>query len=156
MDRRDIGSWLQGPGSALQGSDDFVYPGSRLGMPQSGPGSLARFGRRLVAISIDWFSAMLLTSLFAPDLASGSNEFQLLTLAIFTGQTVVLLGLTGSTFGYRLVGLELRTLGQQRVSPLTCLLRQLILILVVPVLIWDRDGRSLLDRWLGLIILRAR
>jgi uncharacterized RDD family membrane protein YckC len=156
MDRRDIGSWLQGPSSLLQNEGEFVYPGSRLGLPQTGVGSLARFGRRLIAVFIDWFSAMFLTSLFAPELASGSNDFQLLTLAIFTGQTAMLLGLSGSTFGYRLVGLGLRTLEQQRVSPGICVLRQLLLILVVPVLIWDRDGRSLLDRWLGLVVLRVR
>jgi len=53
VNRKDIGSWIEGPrASARRG--DGGYPGSRLGMPERGPGSVARFGRRLVGILIDW------------------------------------------------------------------------------------------------------
>ena len=48
VDRRDVASWLEGPG-AQRPDADTDYPGRRLGMPQQGAGSLARFGRRLVA-----------------------------------------------------------------------------------------------------------
>src|SRR6478752_714512 len=30
------------------------YPGERLGLPQHGPGSIARFGRRSAALFVDW------------------------------------------------------------------------------------------------------
>ena len=49
---RAIGSWLSGPepdsGSPDQAPND--YPGQRLGLPQTGPGSLARMGRRFAAL----------------------------------------------------------------------------------------------------------
>jgi len=52
-----FGSWLSGPppvepGAADQRPND--YPGQRLGLPPSGPQSLARMGRRIGALSIDW------------------------------------------------------------------------------------------------------
>src|ERR1700755_2622158 len=59
-------SWLSGPppvepGSADQGPND--YPGQRLGLPQSGPRSLARMGRRFAAPPVDWLIAYGLAAL---------------------------------------------------------------------------------------------
>ena len=42
-------------GQPRQGPND--YPGQRLGLPEPGPGSLARLGRRIGALMIDWFIA---------------------------------------------------------------------------------------------------
>src|SRR6478735_3477073 len=48
---REIASWLSGPEPGYESGD---YPGQRLGMPEHGPGSIARFGRRSAALLIDW------------------------------------------------------------------------------------------------------
>ena len=40
-----------------------AYPGERLGLPESGPGSLAPMGRRLAALMIDWLIAYGLAAL---------------------------------------------------------------------------------------------
>lgn len=48
-----LGSWLSGPGSERP-VDDSTYPGKALGLPETGPGSLARFGRRFSALLVDW------------------------------------------------------------------------------------------------------
>ncbi len=57
---RTFGSWLSGPppseAGIAQGPDD--YPGQRLGLPQDGPRSLARIGRRVAALLIDWLIAL--------------------------------------------------------------------------------------------------
>ena len=63
---RAIGSWLSGPppvepGNPDQGPND--YPGQRLGLPQSGPRSLARMGRRIAALFVDWLIAYGLAAL---------------------------------------------------------------------------------------------
>ena len=50
-ERRWAGSWLSGSASAGTESE---YPGQRLGLPESGPGSVAGIGRRLGALVIDW------------------------------------------------------------------------------------------------------
>ena len=59
---RASGSWLSGsePGSESGPND---YPGQRLGLPESGPGSIAGFGRRIAALLIDWFIAYGLVGL---------------------------------------------------------------------------------------------
>ena len=56
----EIGSWLSGPESAGTGDG---YPGQRLGLPAVGSGSLARMGRRLAALMVDWLIAVGLTGL---------------------------------------------------------------------------------------------
>ena len=59
---RPTGSWLSGSEAGSDaGPDD--YPGQRLGLPEHGPGSIARFGRRLAALLIDWFIAYGLVGL---------------------------------------------------------------------------------------------
>ena len=40
-----------------------AYPGQPLGLPEHGPGSLARMGRRLVALLVDWLLAYGLAAL---------------------------------------------------------------------------------------------
>ena len=49
---RSVSSWLSGPEPA--DSVDNTYPGQALGLPQTGPRSLARTGRRLAALCVDW------------------------------------------------------------------------------------------------------
>ena len=39
---------------------DFGYRGERLGLPEEGPGSIARPGRRFAALFIDWALCMLI------------------------------------------------------------------------------------------------
>ena len=63
VDRRDVASWLEGPNAQRPGAETD-YPGRRLGMPEAGPGSVGRFGRRLVAILIDWTLCQLIAYAF--------------------------------------------------------------------------------------------
>ena len=46
---RSVSSWMSGPESVGFGSEQN-YPGQALGLPESGPGALARTGRRLAAL----------------------------------------------------------------------------------------------------------
>ena len=43
---------------------DNSYPGERLGMPAVGSGSVARPGRRIAALAIDWAAAVLISIAF--------------------------------------------------------------------------------------------
>ena len=62
MDNRQaIGSWLSGPRAAAEEDGvDFGYRGERLGLPEEGPGSIARPGRRLGALAVDWGLCLLI------------------------------------------------------------------------------------------------
>ena len=100
-DRDAIGSWLGGPGSLTRDLHDF--PGRRLGLPQTGAGSVARFGRRFAALSIDWALSLLI----ARGLLDG-NEWG--TLAVFTTANVLLVATAGQSVGHRILKLRVTRL----------------------------------------------
>ena len=91
-----------------------VYPGERLGIPRDGSGSVARPGRRIVALLIDWGSAMLITLLFA---SYNSFTYTWLTPVVFLVLQVVFIPTIGGSIGHRLLGL-----GSHAQSPRTPLL----------------------------------
>lgn len=150
MDRSDIGSWLSGPQPESAGA----YRGQRLGLPQSGPGSLAGPGRRLAALFIDWISCVLLTRLFLPSVGSPSSG--LVTLLIFAAELFVFSWLLGGSFGQRIMGIRLLSVKGHPLPPLAIVVRTVLLCLAVPALIWDRDGRGLHDRWTNGMLIRSR
>ena len=157
MDRKDIGSWLSGPKAALEDQGmDFGYPGQRFGQPKQGVGSVARMGRRIIALTLDWTAAILVTHLVFPDLVYGSEGFAAATLAIFAAEVLILTSTTGASFGYRIAGIKLISISTSRINFLKVLARTGLLCLVVPALIWDRDGRGLHDKAVGTITMRAR
>ncbi|NKX50179.1 RDD family protein, partial [Arthrobacter deserti] len=55
VDRRDLASWREGPQTPAG-----QWPGRRLGLPQTGPDSIARPGRRVAALCIDWAMSYLI------------------------------------------------------------------------------------------------
>ena len=123
---------------------DLGYRGEQLGLPEHGPGSIARPGRRLGALAVDWGLCLLI----AYGLITGSYEeaAQVWAPIILFGLIVLTVGSVGFTPGKRLLGLRVVALDTGRVNPLRALLRTVLLFLAVPALIWDRDGRGLHDR----------
>ncbi|MBP0933997.1 RDD family protein [Streptomyces goshikiensis] len=146
MDNRQaIGSWLSGPrATAEEMGADFGYPGQRLGLPQQGPGSAARFGRRLGGVALDWIGCQLIAYglITGGDLKAAANW----TLLLFVALSILTVGTVGSTPGKRIVGLRVVAEDGGRLGFFRVVVRTLLLALVVPALIWDRDGRGLHDR----------
>ena len=145
-DRDAIGSWLGGPGSLTRDLDDF--PGRRLGLPQTGAGSVARFGRRFAALSIDWALSLLI----ARGLLDG-NEWG--TLAVFTTANVLLVATAGQSVGHRILKLRVTRLDGGAPGVARSLGRGVLLTLAVPALVWDRDQRGLHDRFMGTVLRRS-
>ncbi|MFD9412105.1 RDD family protein [Streptomyces sp. NPDC059989] len=147
MDNRQaLGSWLSGPRAAAEDMGiDFGYPGKRLGLPEQGPGSMARFGRRLGAIALDWISCEVI----AYGLITGGGDMNALanwTYVLFLALTLLTVGTVGFTPGKRIVGLRVLSEDGGRLSPARVLLRTVLLALLIPALVRDRDGRGLHDR----------
>ncbi|MGR4879369.1 RDD family protein [Streptomyces sp. LARHCF249] len=146
MDNRQaIGSWLSGPRAAAEEMGvDFGYPGQRLGLPQQGPGSVARFGRRLGAVLLDWVGCQVIAYglITGGDLGAAGNW----TLGLFAALSILTVGTVGFTPGKRIVGLRVIAEDGGRLGIARVLLRTVLLVLVIPALIWDRDGRGLHDR----------
>ncbi|WP_149551382.1 RDD family protein [Streptomyces marokkonensis] len=147
MDNRQaIGSWLSGPRAALEEAGaEFGYRGEQLGLPESGPGSIARPGRRLGALAVDWGLCMLIAYGLVTDGYDGQATGNWALLVFFV-LSVLTVGTVGFTPGKRLFGLRVVALGTGRVQPLRGLVRSALLCLAVPALVWDRDGRGLHDR----------
>ncbi|GAA1009763.1 membrane protein [Streptomyces sp. F-3] len=131
---------------------DLGYPGEQLGLPKEGPGSIARPGRRLGALAVDWALCMLIAyGLITDGYNQATGNWALL---IFLVLGVLTVGTVGFTPGKRLFGLRVLTLSTGRVQPLRAALRTVLLCLAVPALIWDRDGRGLHDRLAGTVEVR--
>ncbi len=60
--------------------------------------------------------------------------------------SVLTVGTVGFTPGKRLLGLRVAAEGGGRLSLPRVVLRTLLLLVVIPAVIWDRDGRGLHDR----------
>ncbi|HEY6278343.1 MAG TPA: RDD family protein [Streptosporangiaceae bacterium] len=142
-DRRWAGSWLSGVPAP---DGEQTYPGERFGLPETGSGSVATIGRRLLALLADW----LLCTMIA--LAAFRSQFW--TLAIFAAETYLLTALTGVTAGKRLVGIKVARLDGRPVGFGWALVRTILLLTVVPPLITDRDLRGLHDRAANTIVVR--
>ncbi|MGW6894541.1 RDD family protein [Streptomyces sp. PAN_FS17] len=146
MDKRQaIGSWLSGPRAAAEDAGvDFGYRGQQLGLPEEGPGSIARPGRRLGALAVDWGLCVLIAyGLITDGYGQATSNWALLLFFLLGVLTV---GTVGFTPGKRLFGLRVVALESGTVNPLRALLRTALLCVAIPALIWDRDGRGLHDR----------
>lgn len=143
--RQAIGSWLSGPRAAAEEAGvDFGYRGEQLGLPEHGPGSIARPGRRLGALAVDWALCLLIAyGLLTDGYDQATGNWALLVFFVLGVLTV---GTVGFTPGKRLLGLRVVAEGGGRLNPLRVLLRTALLCVAVPALIWDRDGRGLHDR----------
>ncbi|MGV0805511.1 RDD family protein [Mycolicibacterium setense] len=150
---RTMGTWLSGPGpfDAGDGEDgqdgQGKYPGERLGLPESGPGSLARMGRRLGALCIDWLVAYGLAGLA---MALGLVTLPLMSTAVLVIWMVlgtVAVRLFSFTPGQLAVGLVVVPAdGRDRIGIVRAFLRVVLIALVIPPLVSDTDLRGLHDR----------
>lgn len=156
MDREDVGSWLSGPriDRSLDGSEG--YPGQRLGLPESGSGSVAPWGRRILALVIDWFVVLGVSLAIVGPPQPGDDAFGLVNLAVLVVMYSVLLMTAGATLGMWLLGLGVLPTRAQRLSLPRVVARSVLLALVVPAVVLDRDRRGLHDRAGATVVARTR
>jgi uncharacterized RDD family membrane protein YckC len=150
---RETGSWLSGPepdsGSQDQRPDD--YPGQRLGLPKDGPGSIARMGRRIGAVCVDYLIAYGIARIVV-ELAIGAEAFMYSWIgSVAVALTFVLLGTVAVrlyqftpgqlVFGLRVVSVDHR----QHVGVGRALVRVILVQFVIPALFTDTDLRGVQD-----------
>ena len=143
VDRKDIGSWLSGPDT----SNISKFPGQRLGLPESGRGSMARAGRRILALWIDWGLSYLIAIAFFD---ANPNAI----LAIFAAEQMVLVGTLGYSVGHRIMGIQVTRLDGGPASLLAGMVRALLVCLVFPAIIVDADHRGLHDKAMKTVLVR--
>ncbi|MCH6470606.1 RDD family protein [Sinomonas terrae] len=142
IDRRDLSSWISGPPT-----EPGHYPGRALGLPRTGRGSIARPGRRVVALCIDWAACLLISSAFFHGNSSA-------TLGIFALEQIVLVGTVGYSLGHRVLGLKVVRLGGAPAGIPAAILRTVLLCLVIPAVVFDADQRGLHDKAAKTLLVR--
>lgn len=123
------------------------WPGKGLGLPESGPRSVARLVRRIAALAIDWGSAVVISVAFF-------SYDPIATLLIFAVVQVVFLLILNGSPGHLIMGMRVVP---EKPGPLGIwrpFVRTILLCLVIPAVIWDRDQRGLHDRAIGTILVR--
>ncbi|QLL05569.1 RDD family protein [Mycobacterium vicinigordonae] len=133
------------------------YPGEKLGLPQTGPGSLAPMGGRLSALLIDWLIAYGLVALAfrfgGISEAALASAIPLLWLVL----GAVSVRLFGFTPGQLALGLQVGAVdGRLPIGIGRALVRGILIFLVVPPLFTDPDGRGLQDLVTKTAVLRRR
>jgi uncharacterized RDD family membrane protein YckC len=116
------------------------------------PGTPASFGRRFVALLVDWALSLLVARLVSQE----SVPPGLLVSAVFFFEYTFFTGFFGQTPGMRLLRLACvrvedgRPLGIPRAA-----VRAFLLNLVVPAVVFDKDGRGLHDRAARSVVIRV-
>ncbi len=141
-----------------QRSGEQDWPGQRLGLPRSGPGAVAGWGRRLLALLIDWMLSLLAVAAItqanpwehsSAGLAHSYAAFGVLALEIW-----LLTSLVAGSAGQVVVRIAVRRVGGGLVDPLRVLARTFLLLLVIPPVIYNRDQRGLHDLVADSIVVR--
>jgi uncharacterized RDD family membrane protein YckC len=123
------------------------YPGERLGFPQNGVGSIARAGRRIGALAIDWACAVVISAAFF-----GYDAWA--TTIIFAIVQILFIPTLGGSPGHRILRMRVVRLGGGWVGLWRPIVRTVLLVLVIPAVIWDLDQRGLHDKAAGTVLLR--
>jgi uncharacterized RDD family membrane protein YckC len=149
-DRRGTGPGNPGQAAASDqsaGRDEDSYPGKRFGLPEEGSRSVAGVGQRLGALIVDWLACTVISlAIF---------RTQTWTIAFFAAEAWLLTALTGFTLGKRLLRIRVARIDGRPVGLLSALIRTVLLLLVVPPLVLDRDLRGLHDKAAKTIVLRV-
>ena len=129
------------------------WPGERFGLPEEGPRSVARFGRRLGGIAIDWAIAYGLSWLFFRQKDGTANPW--ITLAVFAVLTLLFELFFNASIGHLLLRMRVVPIRGGSLAPWRPLARTVLLCLAIPPLISDRDSRGLHDRLAGTVLVRV-
>ena len=124
------------------------YPGERLGLPESGPGSVGRLGRRIAAIAIDWACAMVVSLAFF-------HYDGFATLTIFAIVQIVFIPTLGGSPGHRIMRMRVQLAHGGWAGLWRPIVRTALLCIVIPAVIWDADQRGLHDKIAGTVLVRS-
>jgi len=116
-------------------------------------------GRRFVALVVDWVLCYLIASgitrhsIFTVNDAH-YQDAQLLALLLFAVEVYLLTAVSGLTVGKRLLGIRAVRTDGSRPGFGWAALRTLLLLVVIPACLSDRDLRGLHDRAADTIVVR--
>jgi uncharacterized RDD family membrane protein YckC len=123
---------------------------SQQGMAGAGR-EVAGMGRRFIAITLDWLMSWAVGSL----IFSQNQGRSLWIPLVFFLEIVLLTWLTGASAGQRVLGLTVRSYPEGFALTLPkVILRTLLILLVIPAVVYDAEGRGLHDRIVSSAVFR--
>ncbi|MDJ0322572.1 RDD family protein [Cryobacterium sp. PH31-AA6] len=129
------------------------WPGERLGLPDTGPGSVGRVGRRIAALAID--------QVVATGVAFWAFNYTFLNYSgfvvsgVFVLLQIVFIPTIGGSIGHRLTGLRLISLTGGWAGVWRPIVRSVLLGFAIPALVWDSDQRGFHDKVAGTVLIRG-
>lgn len=117
----------------------------------------ASWSRRIGALAVDWVASILVVMLFIGPRGWVENPAAgTYTLLVFVVESALLVALAGGSFGQVATGLRVvRHDGPPRpLTLLPALLRQVLVALVIPPLVFRPDGRGLHDMAVSSVVVR--
>ena len=131
------------------------YAGQRLGLPERGRGAVAGWGRRVLALFVDWFASILVAgAIVGPGVLSSRGWEAWVPMLVFLVECTLLVPLAGGSFGQLITRVAVVRLDRRPVNLLVALVRALLVCLVVPPVIYNRDRRGLHDLVAGTVTVR--
>ncbi|RNE49531.1 RDD family protein [Corynebacterium alimapuense] len=152
-------SWLDGPQIPGEHDDELSpgrWPGEKLGLPASGPNSLATVARRAGGVTIDWVMSWMAAIAFVQvtDVLGSTPTVTLIFWAILG---IVTGWLFSRTPGHMLLGMGIARVdvGGAKVGLRRAIVRTLLTAFILPAAMVDADGRGLHDRATGTAVIRG-
>jgi uncharacterized RDD family membrane protein YckC len=106
----------------------------------------ASWGRRMLALAVDWFGSILVVSLFTPVFGTTGGPGSFFVLIAFVVESAIGTATVGGSFGKMLTRLRVvRVADGGRIDPLRSLARAVLVALVIPPLVYRPDRRGLHD-----------
>ena len=121
------------------------YAGQRLGLPATGPGAVASWGRRVLALILDWFASWAVAAFLVSTAGLGDAWGDWLPLVVFWLESSIGVALAAGSFGQVALRIAVRRTDGTLLDLAGALLRGLLICLVVPPVIYNRDSRGLHD-----------
>ena len=142
IDRNDLGSWMDGAPA-----EEGYVKGSGIGLPADGPGSVAPFWKRPLTLVVDWGLCMAVSALVFDGDA-------LANLLLFVSVNVLFLTLLGATPGQFLLRLRVTPVAGGSPMILRALVRTVLMLLLLPAVVWNKDAQPLHDVAAGTAVVR--
>ena len=130
-----------------------LYAGQRLGLPEDGPGAVAGWGRRIAALFVDWFASSLVAAAISNMVDLSPDTDRILPLLVFLAEATLFTGVMGASFGQLALRVVVVKLDGRQVTILNAMVRTILICLVIPPLVFNRDNRGLHDLAVGTITL---
>lgn len=106
----------------------------------------ASWGRRVIALIVDWFACLLVVSIFYPVFGTTGGPGSFYTLGLFVLESAILTSTVGGSFGKMATRLRVvRVSDGGRIDLLPSFARAILVALVIPPLVFRPDRRGLHD-----------